>query len=69
MKKIFNKLFCKNEEKLLINQNIITREYAMRHNINDLSLVPQNEVDIKNFSLADLQLSLNDFSRKQGWME
>jgi hypothetical protein len=52
----------------LLTTYIIKREYASTHNIENISTVEHPELKEENFTIEDLRLSLDDFSRKQGWM-
>ena len=61
---------CAMREKLLTT-DIIRKEYALQHSdgTNVRTLYEECKLLASDFPIADLQLALDDFSRKQGWMK
>ena len=62
--------YGKNKGKpIQLTQYVILREYARTHGLTSISQFDYPEINIKNFTKKELNLSLDDFSRKQGWMK
>jgi hypothetical protein len=52
-----------------LTQYVILREFARTHGLTNISQRDYPELDKQNFSVEELNLSLDDFSRKQGWIK
>lgn len=60
------------EEKALLSPYVLIKEYERTHPLEDSETLRLHQVDLVrrfwDIPRADLELSLDDFSKKRGWM-